>query len=133
MWLLFLISCAAEPPQQLWAWHPSGVGAKALPQEGVSFLETTAGEELLVAASPAGQVALRRAGFLTRPAPPASEGWFPEPSAIDEQVLALAQAHPDQAEAIVLGRSEEGRPIWALRIGTGTRARWRVLGAHHGD
>ena len=39
------------------------------------------------------------------------------------------------AQIVQLGRSEEGRPIWALRIrasGTPTLG-WRILGDHHGD
>lgn len=44
----------------------------------------------------------------------------------------LAVAHPDSAELVDLGRSIDGRPLLALRIGDGDW-RVRILATHHGD
>ena len=51
---------------------------------------------------------------------------------MSEALLELAEAWPDRAELVDLGRSVRGHPMLGLRIGSGD---WRVrlVGAHHGD
>ncbi len=44
----------------------------------------------------------------------------------------LALAYPGEAELVDLGRSVDGRPLLALRIGSGDW-RVRIVAAHHGD
>ena len=71
---------------------------------------------------------------LPLPPPDDVEG-YPTPAEVESTLRALADAHPGIAQIVQLGRSEEGRPIWALRIrasGTPTLG-WRILGDHHGD
>ncbi len=62
-------------------------------------------------------------------------GHFPDYHDVDQMAEALrdlADAYPDRAELLDLGRSVDGRPLLGLRIGEGD---WRVrlLAAHHGD
>lgn len=57
---------------------------------------------------------------------------YHDPDQMLEALEALAEAWPEEAELIDIGRSVQGRSITGLRIGSGD---WRVrlLGAHHGD
>ncbi len=65
-----------------------------------------------------------------RPAP-GIPGYHDAEEMLDE-LAALAAAYPDRARLVDVGRSVEGRPLVALRIGGGDW-RVRVLAAHHGD
>jgi carboxypeptidase T len=52
---------------------------------------------------------------------------------LEEDLRQLTQRHPDIAELQEFGRSVEGRPLWALRIGErrGSARKVVVLGCHH--
>jgi carboxypeptidase T len=52
---------------------------------------------------------------------------------LEEDLRRLAQEHPEIAELHEIGRSVEGRPLWALRIGErrGSARKLAVLGCHH--
>ncbi len=65
-----------------------------------------------------------------RPVPAAPE--YHDPEEMEAELRALAEAHPEQAELVDIGRSVEGRTLWALRVGSGDW-RVRILAAHHGD
>jgi carboxypeptidase T len=54
-------------------------------------------------------------------------------ASLEEELRRLAEARPDIAELTEIGRSIEGRPILALRIGERRRSARRVafLGCHH--
>ncbi len=46
-----------------------------------------------------------------------SEGAYHNVQEVEDELTALAAAHPDRAEKVVIGRSVENRPLTALRIG----------------
>ncbi len=52
---------------------------------------------------------------------------------LEEDLRRLAEAHPEVAELHEIGRSVEGRPLWALRIGErrGSGRTVAFLGCHH--
>ena len=52
---------------------------------------------------------------------------------LEEDLRRLAEEHPEIAELHEIGRSVEGRPLWALRIGErrGSARRVAFLGCHH--
>lgn len=54
-------------------------------------------------------------------------------ASLEEDLRRLAEEHPEIAELHRIGRSVEGRPIWALRIGErrGGTAKVAFLGCHH--
>ncbi len=54
-------------------------------------------------------------------------------ASLEEDMRRLAEAHPEIAELHEIGRSVEGRSIWALRIGErrGTDRKVAFLGCHH--
>ena len=60
--------------------------------------------------------------------------WFAEYhdySEITEHVRGLAEAAPDRARMEGIGSSLDGRPIWALKIGSGTGERVLINGTQH--
>jgi carboxypeptidase T len=52
---------------------------------------------------------------------------------LEEDLRRLAEEHPEIAELHEIGRSVEGRPLWALRIGErrGSTRKVAFLGCHH--
>ena len=54
-------------------------------------------------------------------------------ASLEEDMRRLAEEHPEIAELHEIGRSLEGRPLWALRISErrGSTRRVAVLGCHH--
>jgi carboxypeptidase T len=52
---------------------------------------------------------------------------------LEQDLRRLAEEHPEIAELHEIGRSVEGRPLWALRIGErrGSARRVAFLGCHH--
>jgi carboxypeptidase T len=54
-------------------------------------------------------------------------------ASLEEDLRRLAEEHPEIAELHQIGRSVEGRPLWALRIGErrGSTAKVAFLGCHH--
>jgi carboxypeptidase T len=54
-------------------------------------------------------------------------------ASLEEDLRRLAEEHPDIAELHEIGRSVEGRPLWALRIGERRDSARKVafLGCHH--
>lgn len=59
---------------------------------------------------------------------------YPTAAQISSKVDELAKAYPDLTEKVTLGSSEEGRPIDALRIGTGkpgSKPAVLIVGGHH--
>ena len=72
-------------------------------------------------------------------APRAEENLFspyPTPTGLIIEITTLAAAHPDRVSVIEYGKSVEGRPLLALRIGrpgrTGMPAAW-IAGCIHGN
>ncbi|MCB9778304.1 MAG: hypothetical protein H6742_07055 [Alphaproteobacteria bacterium] len=104
---------------------------------GLGFAEGGAGDMVLLHGPPGSLVALRARGLDARPAPaaagPLDAAAYHDP---DEVLAALdALAEDPRVTRVDLGRSVEGRPIAALRIGgpAATDAGLRLLGGHHGD
>ena len=60
-------------------------------------------------------------------------GGYHTPASLEDDLRRLADRHPDVAELHEIGRSVEGRPIWALRIGErrGSTRKVAFLGCHH--
>ncbi len=46
---------------------------------------------------------------------------YPSAAQVEAKLADLEQSYPDLAERVALGTSEEGRTIWALRVGRGQR------------
>ncbi len=55
-----------------------------------------------------------RQGLLERPSPHLDH--YPTSSEIEAKLKALVKAHPDKAELVTIGKTEEGRDIKALRV-----------------
>jgi carboxypeptidase T len=54
-------------------------------------------------------------------------------ASLEEDLRRLAEEHPEIAQLHQIGRSVQGRPLWALRIGErrGSTAKVAFLGCHH--
>jgi carboxypeptidase T len=54
-------------------------------------------------------------------------------ASLEEDLRSLAEQHPEVAELHEIGRSVEGRPLWALRLGErrGSGRKVAFLGCHH--
>src|SRR5918998_2002562 len=54
-------------------------------------------------------------------------------ASLEEDLRSLAEQHPEIAELREIGRSVEGRPLWALRMGErrGSSRKVAFLGCHH--
>ena len=139
--LLLLGSALAGPPAgETWvrAHLPDPASRAAALDVGAGFLEGGRGDWRHLALTEAQAEALRGRGValeaLPIPPPDAADG-YPTPDATQTALLELALAHPELAEPVLLGRSEGGRDIWALRISAAAdpAVGWRVFGDHHGD
>ncbi|RFU19194.1 M14 family metallopeptidase [Geodermatophilus marinus] len=62
-----------------------------------------------------------------------AESGYHTAATLEQDLRRLAEAHPDIAELHGIGRSVEGRPLWALRIGErrGSDRTVAFLGCHH--
>lgn len=49
---------------------------------------------------------------------PAETALYPDSQQLESQLRSLAEAHPDRASLISLGKSHEGRDLWALKLGS---------------
>jgi MYXO-CTERM domain-containing protein len=138
--LLSAVALAGPPAGERWvrARLPSPADRDAAHALGVGFLEGGRDGWRHLALTPAQADALAARGVrledLPLPPPDATDG-YPTPAEMADALAELADAHPDLATRVQLGRSAEGRGIWALRIrATDTPAvGWRILGDHHGD
>lgn len=128
-------SAAAAPPGRTAAWVELTTPASAEALRALNLPVEDAGgpDRVRVWLTEADRAALAALGLRTTsaPTPPPEPGLSPE--AVEEALRALVAQAPGLTALVELGRSVEGRPIWGLRLGHGARARWRVLGAHHGD
>ena len=101
-------------------------------------------ERLVARASEAQVDRLVQMGFKVRPivdvsthlrtfAEPSLMAGYHSATSLEADMRQLAAAHPDRAELKELGRSVEGRPIWALRIGErrGNTKKVLFMGCHH--
>ena len=139
VWSLALCatSAAAAPPGlpgRTAAWVELSTPASAEQLRALNLPVEDAGgpDRVRVWLTEADRAALAALGLRTSaaPTPPPEPGLSPE--AVEDALRALVAQAPGLATLVELGRSVEGRPIWGLRLGHGARARWRVLGAHHG-
>ena len=71
--------------------------------------------------------------YLSTFATPAAVSGYHTVATLEEDLRRLAAAHPEVAELQQIGRSVEGRPLWALRIGDrrGGARKVAFLGCHH--
>jgi carboxypeptidase T len=143
-WLaLGLLACAGEPDQVVHAeaWvGPGSRGASELPGllagRPVSVEGPDPSGRVRVIASHRALDELRALGLEVQLSrwdhrrPPAPG--YHSADRMADALRELAEAWPDRAELVDLGRSVRDRPLLALRIGSGP---WRVrlMGAHHGD
>ena len=71
--------------------------------------------------------------YLSTFATPSAVGGYHTVETLEQDLRRLAEAHPEIAELHEIGRSVEGRPLWALRIGErrGSTRKVAFLGCHH--
>ena len=71
--------------------------------------------------------------YLSTFAVPAAVSGYHTVETLEEDLRRLAEEHPEIAELHEIGRSVEGRPLWALRIGErrGSTRKVAFLGCHH--
>jgi carboxypeptidase T len=71
--------------------------------------------------------------YLSTFAVPSAVTGYHTVATLEEDLRRLAEAHPEIAELHEIGRSVEGRPLWALRIGErrGSGRAVAFLGCHH--
>jgi carboxypeptidase T len=71
--------------------------------------------------------------YLSAFAVPAAVTGYHTVATLEEDLRRLAEQHPEIAELHEIGRSVEGRPLWALRIGErrGSGRTVAFLGCHH--
>jgi carboxypeptidase T len=71
--------------------------------------------------------------YLATFATPSAVAGYHTVETLEQDLRRLAEAHPEIAELHEIGRSVEGRPLWALRIGErrGSTRKVAVLGCHH--
>lgn len=71
--------------------------------------------------------------YLSTFATPAAVSGYHTVATLEEDLRRLAEEHPEIAELHRIGRSVEGRPLWALRIGErrGSDRKVAFLGCHH--
>jgi carboxypeptidase T len=71
--------------------------------------------------------------YLTTFATEAAAAGYHTVASLEQDLRRLAGEHPEVAELHQIGRSVEGRPLWALRIGErrGSTRQVAVLGCHH--
>ncbi|GAB3314655.1 M14 family metallopeptidase [Geodermatophilus aquaeductus] len=71
--------------------------------------------------------------YLSRFATDAAVSGYHTVATLEQDLRGLAEAHPELAELREIGRSVEGRPLWALRIGErrGSTRKIAFLGCHH--
>ncbi len=146
-WLLPGLALACSPssdvPIHAEAWvGPGSLGPEAaisvLSGAPVSVEGTRRDGRFRVVASAEALEELSAAGLtvelhrLDHRVPPGQLPSYHDADEMTEALWALAEGHPEDAELVELGRSVQGRPITALRVGQGGW-RVRVLGAHHGD
>lgn len=63
--------------------------------------------------------------------PDLPRGPYPSPQAVEREIDALAERHPQRARIETIGHSREGRPIRALRLSAGPGPRPRLLVTAH--
>ncbi|MCB9793255.1 MAG: succinylglutamate desuccinylase/aspartoacylase family protein [Alphaproteobacteria bacterium] len=142
--LLLLAAALAEAPPigEAWVYAPAGPARRALAQTPVNFAESIEGDWVLVQGYAEDLDALSEQGFSLRDRRadhrlPArayfGEDGYHDSEAVVAELEALSEAWPERAELIDLGRSVEGRPLLALRVGTAGAPAIRVIGGHHGD
>jgi carboxypeptidase T len=71
--------------------------------------------------------------YLSTFATPAAVSGYHTVATLEQDLRRLADAHPEIAELHQIGRSVEGRPLWALRLGERRDSTRKVafLGCHH--
>ncbi len=71
--------------------------------------------------------------YLSTFATPAAVAGYHTVATLEQDLRRLAEQHPEVAELHQIGRSVEGRPLWALRIGERRDSTRKVafLGCHH--
>ena len=71
--------------------------------------------------------------YLSTFATPAAVSGYHTVATLEQDLRRLADAHPEIAELHQIGRSVEGRPLWALRIGErrGSARKVAFFGCHH--
>lgn len=71
--------------------------------------------------------------YLSTFATPSAVGGYHTVETLEQDLRRLAEEHPEVAELHEIGRSVEGRPLWALRIGErrGSTRKVAFLGCHH--
>ncbi|MDD7942431.1 M14 family metallopeptidase [Actinomycetospora lutea] len=75
--------------------------------------------------------------FVARFGDDAAAATYHSAQSLEDDLRRLSEEHPEVAELREIGRSVEGRPIWALRVGTrrdgqpDERPTFLVLGCHH--
>jgi carboxypeptidase T len=72
-------------------------------------------------------------GYLSTFATDAAATGYHTAATLEADLRQLAERHPEIAELHEIGRSVEGRPLWALRLGErrGSRRKVAFLGCHH--
>ncbi|MGK5169303.1 M14 family metallopeptidase [Geodermatophilus sp. CPCC 205761] len=72
-------------------------------------------------------------GYVSRFATDAAAAGYHTVATLEADLRQLAERHPEIAELHEIGRSVEGRPLWALRLGErrGSDRRVAFLGCHH--
>ncbi|MGC6508689.1 MAG: DUF2817 domain-containing protein [Myxococcota bacterium] len=134
-YLLLSISLAETP---LWVYAPTNAVKSQLQQMPLGFTEQAQQGWLRMDAEQEGIDALRRARIPFTVAPSVvkavPEGYH-SPEEMNQALINLSEAYPQQTQLISLGFSVEGREILALRVGyqDGSALSYRILGAHHGD
>lgn len=143
-WALFFASTVGSAPSwaarplgppraAAWVSVPTAAELERLRAMNLPVEDAGAPGRLLVRLSAEERAAVEAAGLRLEAAPPPPPALGLRPEALEAELRALAAQAGAYGELVELGRSRGGRPIYGLRLGQGQRARWRVLGGHHGD
>ena len=136
IWWLVIGAALGGEPVEVWVDVPDAATADTVRTLGLGYAEGRQGTRLRMAAWPEMLDGLDRAGvaWTAAPAAAAPEGYH-DPDELRAALDDLAASRPDLVQVVDLGASVEGRPIVGVRISATDQpqARWRILGAHHGD
>ena len=135
---LVAVAAHGSPERAVRVQLPSREARAAAVQLGVGFLEGGRGPWRHLAVSEQQARQLEALGYPVEPLPPPPPDGvdgYPTLEEIEARLSTLATSHPDAAALVEVGRSERGRSIWGLRVGTSDTPElgWRILGDHHGD
>ena len=121
--MLLVPFALAAAPTPLWVEAPDRADRVAAARAGLRWAEGVDGDWLLLEGEPAQAEA---AGLRWRLAAEDPDGWSPTVDEVEDRLRAL------DGNIVQIGESVLGRPILAIRFGSGSRA-LRILGGHHGN